>query len=250
MSKKFKAYGNIMLALMLSVLLLAVPAMTGFASVELAKNNSKLQYKKLNESAKNSLIKKIIKDKKFKKLTKELPINKFKISNSNAIQWTYGSKKGKVVTITLDSPNKIQILFAKHKNKVKLGAGVFKDIDGEKMVEVYDLVDEKVYNTSTITWENDIPNINWKSGPYASIGKEKQKQDVSTQATSCQICKYVCNAIYSAGCGLTGYFLCNSACAPFGTVACPIICAVVYGVICTTGSTLNCPDMCGDLDYC
>ena len=59
-----------------------------------------------------------------------------------------------------------------------------------------------------------------------------------------RICRSVCGYICVAGCGLSGYIVCLAACAGVAGPACPVICVVVYALLCTYGSNHNCATIC------
>ena len=90
-----------------------------------------------------------------------------------------------------------------------------------------------------------------RAGTISVDGKTITTELQTESDGDCDICNTVCEYVYTAGCGLTGYFLCVSACACFtgpAAIACPPICAVVWAVICLYGSNNACSLICED--YC
>lgn len=251
MLKKNIKYLRVALVVVLSIILLATPAMAGVVGVNIASKSASLKYNELSNADKDILVKQALDNKDVKKLMEKLADNKVKITDTKAAKWDYAGKQGHVLIMYLSGSKDMQIVYTDSNGVVKLGAGIFKKNDGNKVVEVYDVVDGNIYNTSTIEWNGNKSNIDWKEGPLATKLSASKNIATSLSWDNCTICNYICGVIvYGGGCGLTGYFLCTSACAPIGTFSCPIICAIIYGIICGTGSFINCPDMCASLGYC
>lgn len=230
--------------------------MTAFGAAKIVKRNSSFDYVELNGSELDKLVKKALNDKDAKILVQELTNNIYEISEAKGTEFTYNNKKGNTILLTLKSSNDVQLLFSEFNGNVKVGAGVLQDINGNKGIEIFDVKQGKMYNTSAIEIVNGKSEITWKEGPYVPREKNpnnNSQQEVTASLTwdSCSICTSVCGTIYSLGCGVTSYFACVVACAPIGTAACPVICGFVFSAICGAGGTfITCPQACTSMGYC
>lgn len=73
---------------------------------------------------------------------------------------------------------------------------------------------------------------------------------VTTQASlECNVCGLLYDILLNIGCGILTYGACIIACAPFGTLACPIICGILIGFLCNTAGApskeIACESFCG-----
>lgn len=97
-------------------------------------------------------------------------------------------------------------------------------------VEILEVVDGQIAHTQTVV-------------PSSTAGLTQQSVTTYQSSSECSICRNIYDFIFTAGCGLSGFFLCIAACAPLGpgAIACPIICAVVYAVVCDRfgGATID-----------
>lgn len=244
------------IAVMLSALLLFTPAMTGFSVAKVLEPANSLSYHELYGAELDTLAQKAISDSGVQQLVEHLAGKDAYLTGKRAATFQFDGRMGNVVLLNYKGRKDIQIVFSESEGNVKVGAGVFKITDKKTQIEVYDLVDGKIYHSSTITVLKDAngrpgkPSVEWHSSPLTPK-KAVDLPSVSILATSnCNTCLQVCSYIYAAGCGFSGYFVCLAACAPIGTLACPIICGVVWAIICQYGSSTNCPLLCQMAGYC
>lgn len=232
----------------LALIMLIAPLSSALAATQLVQKSSP-SYIELKGAEVESLTQQALNSTEVKSLLTEMGVEDLKVGDTRAVRWNYDNKQGDVLFLSSKIPKDIQIVFTNSNGTIKAGAGLIGSTNGNKTVDVFDIVDGKVYQTSTIEWVGKDTSVNWKNGPLATNAKTNSGSAV-TSSTSYTICTFVCGVIaYGGGCGLTGYFACVGACAPFGTLTCPIICGVVYGIICSGAAWYNCDWMCQSLGY-
>ncbi|MEM3434354.1 MAG: hypothetical protein QXP27_09315 [Candidatus Methanomethyliaceae archaeon] len=245
-------------AVMLSVLLLLVPAMTGYAATQLLGKTNSLNYQELNGPELDQLAQKAIDDNGVQQLVKYLSGGKAILAGKRAFRVRFNGQEGSISLLNYKGKEDLLILYGESGGKVKVGAGVYKMTDHKTQIEAYDFVDGKIYHSSTITVTKDSNGrpskllIEWHSSPLnpPSSGKTINIPIVSSLTTSnCTTCLNVCNYIYGAGCSITGALVCLAACAPIANIACPVICAVVWWYLCTQG-VKGCTTVCTIAGYC
>ncbi|WP_042333625.1 hypothetical protein [Desulfosporosinus meridiei] len=233
----------------LSAIMLITPISGALAATQLVQKSSP-SYVELKGVEVENITKQALESEEVKSLLTEMNVNNLKIDSTRAFRWNYDNKQGDVLILGSKKPKDIQIVYTNANGIIKAGAGLFGSTDGNKTIDVFDIVDGKVYQTSTVELVGKDTKVNWKDGPLATNAKKNSGSDVTASSTSYTICTFVCGVIaYGGGCGLTGYFACVAACAPFGTATCPIICGVVYGIICSGAAWYNCDWMCQDLGF-
>jgi hypothetical protein len=153
------------------------------------------------------------------------------IANKLILENESGTSEAVVVEITFEkdpSSDIGRIIFTSTGDKTKVGAGIVKKVGDTITVDAFEYKNGEL-STQTIKNDNGIISIDGV---------------VIAASSSCDMCISVCNYIYGAGCGLSGYFVCLAACAPFGNVACGPICAVIWALICVYGAGESCPVLC------
>ncbi|MDI6888412.1 MAG: hypothetical protein QMC78_01785 [Methanocellales archaeon] len=137
-----------------------------------------------------------------------------------------------VVTIPFNGDsNSAQIIFMTNSERTEVGAGITTITENNNIViEMLTIDDEGAIETHII--ENNEGVITFDGETVLTI-----------HTTDYEMCLSVCYFIYATGCGISGYFVCLAACAPFGTAACPVICTVVWAAICWYGGG-NCAYLC------
>lgn len=245
---------SMFIAVILSLILLATPAMAGYVTADFFKKNSSLDYTEITGKELESLAEEALKKQDVRILLDKLTGGSYEVSEKRAANYVYSKKQGNVLILTIKGSKDIQLVYADFNGKVKVGAGVLQNVNGTKTIDVYDIKNGKIYNTSKIEIINNQPKINWKEGPFIPYDKKDKtgsQKEINAAWTSCDICLGICNTLWNGGCGLTSYFACMIACSPFGNFTCPIICGVVYSIICGgVGSYITCPSLCQDIGYC
>jgi hypothetical protein len=242
---------------MLSALLLFTPAMTGFSVAKVLESANSLSYNEVNGTELDELAQKAISDNGVQQLLEQLAGKEAKLVGKRAAKLQFNGHEGSVVLLYYKGKQDVQIFYGESGGKVKVGAGVYKITDRKTQAEAYDFVDGKIYHASTITVTKDSngrpgkPSIEWHSSPLNPKNpKAIDSPPVSTLATNCDICVSVCNTIYKYGCGATGIIVCTVACAPFGGLACPLICGLIWIYLCDKGLDGNCLYVCRLAGYC
>jgi hypothetical protein len=134
-----------------------------------------------------------------------------------------------------------QVIFASNGDKTIVGNAIIDIREDYGKMEIYE-INDGVENNYVV--EN-------KAGVMYVDGEPVLTEMQTDSGTDCDICMTVCDYVYTAGCGLTGFVTCTLGCACFSgpaAVACPPICAVVFAAICLYGSNNSCPILCQD--YC
>lgn len=255
MSKILKKKISTFLVIVLSFIMIVIPATAGFAAAKIVKSNTPLEYSEIEDATvKETLIQEALGNEDVKLLITKLTDGNYKVADSRVAKLEYNKTVGSFVFLKLTGSKEVQLVYSKFGNKIKVGAGVYQTVNGTTQIEVYDISNGKIFNTSAINIIDNIPQVTWKDGPLLPTNKEaiNEKNDVvSASWSNCEICNTVCAAIYSSGCGVTSFILCTAACLPIGTFFCPIICGVVFSLICSElGSGYTCPYICNDAGYC
>lgn len=243
-------------AVMLAVVMLAMPAIAGIAAANvsgLAPGNESLKYNELKGAELNQLTQRALDDKDVKALLNELLLTNPKVTKSSAAEYKYNGKKGRVLILTFEADKEVHLIYSVNsKGKTKVGAGVVQTINGNKKIEVFDVGNGNVYHTSTIDVVNGEPLITWREGPFVPTKELGTQEKVNpASSSSCSKCLSICNKIMGyGGCTFTGYFVCLLVCGPEGTVLCGLICAILYAIICGEGTSIGCYNACRDIGYC
>ena len=242
-------------AVMLSAVLLFVPVATGFAMANIVGATNPLAYEEVNGVELEELAQKAISDSGVQQLVGHLTDKGADLVGKRAAKWQFDGHDGRAVLLNYKGNEDVQIVYSESDGNVKVGAGVIKTTDKKIKIKAYDLVDGKIYHSSTITsikgpnGKFAKPSVEWNSSPLVKNPKAIDSlPDFSAAASSCTICKTVCSYVYAGGCGVTGYFLCVAACTPFAWAVCWPICAVVFALICNFGQNNTCPVVCAS--YC
>lgn len=241
------------IVVVVSILLIATPAMAGFATANYLKSNSSLTYGEVIGSEREEVVQEALNASEVKILMNKLSVDDCEVLEARAVKYESNKKQGKAALLKMNNSKDIQIVYTIFNGKVKTGAAVYQTTGDNQIIEVYDMNKGKMYHTSTVEIVNNEPVITWKDGPLVpsnQISKNIKQDKVTANWTNCQVCKGVCNALMAGGCGLTGWLACNLACAPFGTWTCPIICTVVFGILCSQGGSYSCSYLCADIGYC
>lgn len=157
------------------------------------------------------------------------------------------SERGLVAEIPFGDRNnrRAMLFFSRFRSKVRTGAGVYASSSGagrgfeasessaEDAIKILEVVGGVATHTETVT------------NPYAA---GSSAFEFSETCDACCVCENVYGYLYAGGCSLGGYFACGAACAPFANIACPAICAVVFGAVCIAGAELSMDEACAD--YC
>lgn len=190
-----------------------------------------------------------------KVLLSELSVNKQNVSNSVAANWEYDGKQGRVLILTFKAdkePDKeVQLYYFESQGKIKTGAGIIQSINGKQKIEAYDVDKGKVYHAATIDVVNKTPKITWREGPFVpSNATEVQGEVTASSSSSCSECKTWCNYILGTlNCSIGGLFFCAAACGPAIGI-CAVICANLWGLVCTYGTNVDCNSFCTYEGYC
>lgn len=274
--RRIKVYWQAVIAILISICLIATPAMAGVSAAKIAANSvtasgdcepcelikgevvwstDSLNYKELNGSELDELVQKAISDDGVQQLVEHLSDKEANLKEKRAAKWQFDGQEGSIVLLNYKGKEDVQIVYSAFGDNVKVGAGVFKTTDKKTQIKAYDLVDGKIYHASTIISVKDSngkpgkPSVEYHSSPLVKDSKTiGSLTENGIAASSCNICMSVCQYIIAGGCGVSGYFICVAACAPFGNVTCPVICGVVWALICTYGANKNCPELCAS--YC
>lgn len=137
--------------------------------------------------------------------------------------------------------NSAQVVFVYNRETTKVANAVIEKSNNYTKINVHE-IDNGIEENYVV--EN-------REGTVSIDGKTITSKQQASSDLDCDTCITVCEYIYAAGCGLTGYFTCLGACACFtGPAAevCLPICAVVWAVICLYGSNNSCPIVCQN--YC
>lgn len=158
-----------------------------------------------------------------------------------------GTKRGGVARIPFRGVDgrRALIFFSRFGVLKRTGAGIYGSSGGSSSdsIEVLEVVDGEAVHTQTVA----NPHA---SGTAASASSASSYYASSTETTcdDCCICENVYEYLYAGGCSIGGFFACSAACAPFANIACPAICALVFGAICVAGADLSVEEAC--VDYC
>jgi hypothetical protein len=138
-----------------------------------------------------------------------------------------------------DGASIAQLVFFDFGDHVITGLGLISvNSNGYKIVEVYEVVRGQAVLTDHIDAENVTKTA-------------LQTQQQINAPDNCTICQFTCSSIVAGGgCGLGGYFACNAICVPIGWASCPVICAVVWGIVCGGGGFIGCNAICNGLGFC
>jgi hypothetical protein len=212
-----------------------------------------LKYNVLTGAGLDQLTQQALKDNGVMALLNVLSLNNRNVAKSIGADCTYGGASGKVAILYFEGNNETQLYYADFGGKVKVGAGVIQTVNGNKNIEVYDVSNEKVYHTSTLTVVNGKPQTTWRNGPFVPSNKAAAPQvTVSPSYSSdCNECLYICNLLMEyGGCSVGTFFICTIACEPEGTIFCPLACAVVVGALCAFGISSGCLNTCTEGGMC
>jgi len=139
-----------------------------------------------------------------------------------------------------DGASLAQLVFFDFGDRVTTGLGLISiNPNGYKVIDVYEVAQGQVVLTSHIEAESIIKEV--------ALHAQQQVNALD----NCEVCQFVCNSIVvGGGCGLGGYFACNAICAPVGLALCPVICAVVWGIVCAGGGFFGCNAICNAVGFC
>lgn len=140
-----------------------------------------------------------------------------------------------------------QVKHVRHSNRADSIMGIVRSGNGQyDDVHVHEIVGGVVKHTKTLTWR-DGNVIEEPVGQSRTMGSSSAViATVPNYSEGCHICLTICNALStSGGCGLTGLLTCTALCLPIGTVACPIICGLLFVVYCVWLSSVPCASICG-----
>ncbi|NOR48854.1 MAG: hypothetical protein GQ533_12565 [Methanosarcinaceae archaeon] len=140
-----------------------------------------------------------------------------------------------------NSYNSAQVVFASNGEMTCVANAIIEDGEDYRRIEVYE-IDNGIEKNYVV--EN-------KAGTISVDGNTIITELQTSSDDDCDTCITVCEYIYAGGCVLTGYFTCLSACSFVtgpGAAACPLICGVIWAVICLYGSNNSCPTLCES--YC
>ncbi|MBN2487520.1 MAG: hypothetical protein JXA98_00675 [Methanosarcinaceae archaeon] len=187
----------------------------------------------------------VVTDKNTISVSKDLQRKGYNLQYSKAnIQWIYPkdneAQEALMVTIpaaSKNSYNSAQLVFASNGEMTRVANAIIEDGEDYRRIEVYE-IDNGIEKNYVV--EN-------RAGTISIDGKTIISELQTSSYDDCDICMAVCEFIYTGGCGLSAYFTCLAACAPFGPV-CIGICGIVWGWICLYGSNYSCPNLCAD--YC
>ncbi len=158
-----------------------------------------------------------------------------------------GTKRGGVARIPFRGADgrRALIFFSRFGLSKRAGAGIYGSSGGGSPgdgIEVLEVVDGEAVHTQTVA----NPHASGSAG--ASSASSYYASSTQTTCDDCCICENVYEYLYAGGCSIGGFFACSAACAPFANVACPAICALVFGAICVAGVDLSVEEAC--VDYC
>ncbi len=138
-----------------------------------------------------------------------------------------------------DGAGLAQLVLFDFGDRVTTGLGLISvNSNGYKIVDVYEVVRGQAVLTDHIDAEDVTKTA-------------LQTQQQIRAPDNCTVCQFTCSAIVAGGgCGLGGYFACNAICAPVGWASCPVICAVVWGIVCGGGGFIGCNAICNGLGFC
>lgn len=250
---------NIIIASMLSLIIFCTPALAGIAALDMYKSTNRTLYlDEISTSQKDKLVKQALSDPVIKQMVNAFTASEYELTSTKEAKWVFKERNGYLGYLIFgkkDSEDwQVKILYAVDKDKVvKSGAFVKRS---SNVIDVYDAVDGKIYNTSTASiGENDI-KYTWKEGPLVP-----QSKDASTTVSTtispkgfppsgqCEWCEFICNAIIGGGCGITGVLRCAGICNV--NVACDLICGGIWVLICVIGgAAADCGSNCVSWGYC
>lgn len=237
MLRIMKIHWRTVLTILISISLIATPAMAGISFAKIAAisdhcepcelmnneviwSNDFLSYKELNGPELNELVQKAIIDDGVQQLVEHLSDKEAKLEGKRAAKWLFDGQEGSIVLLNYKGKKDVQIVYSAFGENVKVGAGVFKTTDKKTQIEAYDLVGGKIYHASTIVSIKDSngkpgkPTVEYYSSPLVKDSKSIDSlSDVVISSSSCTICMSVCQYIIAGGCGVSGYFVCVAACA-------------------------------------
>lgn len=169
-----------------------------------------------------------------------------------SLESSSGSERGFVARIPFRDRDDVRatLLFSRFESRVRAGVGVYASAgrngpsgagrefeesasSASDSIKVLEVVGGEATHTETVA--------NPHAAGSSSFG-------FSGSCDDCCVCGNVYQYLYAGGCSLGGYFACGAACAPFANVACPAICAVIFGAVCIAGADLSVEEACAD--YC
>jgi len=161
-----------------------------------------------------------------------------------------------VVSIPFDgreSGESAQIKYLRNGSNTEIGTGIlYNKGDSPARIDVYEVVSGNVKHTSTLKIR-DGRLIEEPVGASSVLGDSVSPPENDVNISKCTICNTVCAAYNAATCGLARILACNLICVPIGAAACPVICFLLFVLLCSIPTTKwNCPVVCGPtgLKFC
>lgn len=209
---------KITICLLLTLSLLAMPAMAGMKATSYIEKNYTLVHSELSGIEKETALNQSLQSSSVKQLINELVGEKFEVSDAQVYDCSIGKTRGTVVVFSIKDSN-IQIAYSNTDGVERATAGNFFE---KQKVEVYDVIEGAVYNTAIIEANNNEVKTTLKKTPY------NESEVIMVEASS--TCVSVCNAILDFGCTGFGVWKCAIVCG--GNTACAGICGVIWWAVC------------------
>jgi hypothetical protein len=228
---------KITICLLLTLSLLALPALAGIKATSYIKENYALVHFELTGIEKETALNQSLQSSPVTQLINELVGEKFEICNVQVQDCSIGKIKGTVVIFSIKDTN-IQIAYSNTDGVEIATAGKF--IEKQK-VEVYDVIDGVVYNTAMIDANNNEVKTTLKITP-------NNDSEVTLVDSSSSTCVSVCDAILSFGCAGFGIWKCIVVCG--ANPVCSGICGVIWWAVCYMfDPNEGCEGICASFGY-
>lgn len=186
--------------------------------------------------------------------TNAFQLERSTISGHEAAWRSHGDKQYRGARlIQADYSNGItlaHLVIAQKDDESRVGIGVMnsRSINGRSI---------QVYEVSGSTLKKGLQLRSFGSGDLRATGANGERITIPAskgaalaRSSKCNPCKDICGMLHSLGCGLGGIYACFLICATTGP-ACPIVCPVVFLVMCIVSNYTNCKWICNDvLEYC
>lgn len=253
-----KKFFNMVIASILTLIIFCSPAAAGIAAMDIYKSSNKTLYlEEISASQKEKLVDQALSDPVIMRMVNEFA-SEYELTSTKEAKWVFKERTGYIGYLIFGKKDiddwMVKILYAVDGDKiVKSGAFVKRS---SNVIDVYDAVGNKIYNTSTATITEKEITITWKEGPLVPQSKDGLIQSTTVPiiqgfppSGECEWCEFICNAIIGGGCGVTGALRCALICN--ANLACDVICGAIWALICVIGgAAADCGTNCVSWGYC